>query len=114
MAENIIGSIIGIICCLLCACPFLIISKYDKNSATPIAFWAGDNSLKQKIDKVSDYNKEMASLYKLCAFAFIICGVGCLINLLFGIVLLLLCCTIGFYLVYKKYKSILNKYLKEA
>jgi len=111
MAENMIGSIIGLISCLLCAVPFLIISKYDKNSATPIAFWSGDQSLKEKINDIPNYNKEMAGLYKLCAFAFIICGIGCLINLYFGIVLLLLICTIGFLLVYKKYKSILSKYI---
>lgn len=108
--ENIIGNIVAFTSCLLCAIPFLIISKYDKDSATPITFWSGDKSLKEKVTDIPAYNKEMANLYKLLGFGFIVCGIGCIIYLLFGVVLLFLCCTLGLFLVYKKYKTILNKY----
>lgn len=106
-----VGRIIGMISCFLCAVPFLIISVYDKGSSTPINFWSGDNSLKEKIRNVSDYNREMAGLYKRCAAALGIAGAGCLLYPLLGIILLVLECTVGIYMVYKKYKRILNKYL---
>lgn len=108
--NNMVGRIIGLIACLLCAVPFLIISVYDKGSSTPISFWSGDKSLMEKVHDIAGYNKEMADLYKKCAIAFGIAGVGCLIHLVIGITIILLECTVGIYLVYKKYKIILKKY----
>ncbi len=105
-----IGNIIGFISCLLCAVPFFIIAMYDKDSKEPIHFWSGDTSLKTKVKNVSEYNKEMAILYKKCAFAFLITGIGCLIVSFLGVVLLCLDCTIGIYLVYQQYKNILSNY----
>lgn len=105
-----VGRVIGLVSCLLCAIPFLIISMYDKDSNTPISFWAGDESLKKKIHNIADYNKEMAALYKRCAIAFLIAGLGCLIYLLLGIILIVLECTVGIFVVYKRYKKIFNKY----
>ena len=42
MAEKIIG----LISCLLCAVPFLIIGIFERNSREPITFWSGDKTLK--------------------------------------------------------------------
>lgn len=108
--DNIAGRIIGLAACLLCAVPFLIIALYDKDSSTPIVFWSGDESLAGKVRDITGYNKEMADLYKKCAYAFVIAGVACLIYLPLGIVLILLECSIGIYVVYRKYKNILQKY----
>ena len=41
MAEKIVG----LISCLLCAVPFLIIGIFEKNSKEPITFWSGDKTL---------------------------------------------------------------------
>ncbi len=106
MAERIIG----LISCILCAIPFLIISVYGKDSKTPINFWSGDTSLKKKIHNITAYNKEIADLYKKCAFAFVVAGLGCLLYPLSGIILIILECTTGIYVVYKEYKKILKKY----
>lgn len=108
--DNIVGRIIGLAACLLCAVPFLIIALYDKDSSTPIVFWSGDKSLAGKICDITVYNKEIAELYKKCAYAFVIAGVACLIYLPLGIVLILMECSIGIYVVYRKYKDILQKY----
>lgn len=105
-----IGNIVGLISCLLCALPFFIISVYDKNSKEPINFWSGDTTLKSKVRNVKEYNKEMAMLYKKCAAAFAITGIGFLLLPAAGIVMLCLDCTLGFYLVYRSYKKILNFY----
>ncbi len=105
-----VGRIIGLISCLLCSVPFFIISTYDKDSREPITFWSGDESLKKKVINVSEYNKEMANLYKKCAIAFVIAGIGFLLVPAAGIILILLECTVGIYVVYKKYKDILGRY----
>lgn len=100
--DNIVGRIVGLAVCLLCAVSFLIIALYDKDSSTPIIFWSGDKSLTGKIRDITGYNKEMAELYKKCAYAFVIAGVACLIYLPSEIVLILLECTMGIYVVYRK------------
>lgn len=104
------GRIIGLVCCWLCAFPFLIISVCNKNSNEPINFWSGDTSLKNKVKNVSDYNREMAQLYKKCAIVFMITGVAFVIYPIMGIILTCFDCTVGIYIVYHNYKKILKKY----
>ena len=43
-----VGRIVALVCCLLCAFPFFVISVYNKDSSEPINFWSGDTSLKDK------------------------------------------------------------------
>lgn len=105
-----VEKIIALVACLMCALPFLIIAKYNKNSRDPISFWSGDTSLKDKVKNVQDYNKEMSALYLKCAIAFLITGIGFLIATLIGIVLLCFDCTLGIYVAYRVYKKILTKY----
>lgn len=102
--------IIGLISCLLCAVPFLIISIYDKDGIEPIDFWSGDKTLKQKVTNVPEYNKEMANLYKKCAIVFVLTGIGFMVAPVVGIIMLGFDCTVGIYIVYRGYKKILGKY----
>lgn len=105
-----VGNIVGLLSCWMCAFPFFIISVYDKNSNEPINFWSGDTTLKSKVKNVKGYNKEMAVLYKKCAVSFFITGIGYLVLPVIGIVMICLECTLGFYLVYRNYKKILRLY----
>lgn len=105
-----VGRIIGLISCVMCAIPFLIIAVYNKDSKEPINFWSGDTTLKEKIKNVKDYNREMALLYKKCSNAFLIAGIGFIIYPIIGGILLCFNCTLGIYLMYKNYKRILNLY----
>lgn len=105
-----IGRIIGLISCLMCAFPLFIIATYNKNSIEPINFWSGDITLKSKVKNVPKYNKEMAMLYKKAAVAFLVTGIGFFILPVVGVVLLCFDCTVGIYLVYRSYKKILNLY----
>lgn len=102
--------IIGLVSCFMCAVPFLIISKYDKDSSTPINFWSGDTTLKSKVKNVKEYNKEMAALYKKCAIAFLLTGIGFVLIPALGVVLLCLDCTVGIYIVWRCYKKLLKRY----
>lgn len=106
-----IGGLIGFVACLMCAIPFFIISKYEKDSREPINFWSGDESLEKKVKNVKEYNREMAALYQKCAVAFLVAGLGCLFYMGLGILILGLECTVGIYLVYRKYKKILEQYM---
>ncbi|MBQ7838923.1 MAG: hypothetical protein IJ390_00300 [Lachnospiraceae bacterium] len=105
-----VGRMVGFISCFMCAVPFLIISIYNKNSREPINFWSGDTTLKVKVKNVSGYNQEMAALYKKCAVAFVITGIGFLIIPWIGVILLCFDCTIGIYIVYRNYKKILGRF----
>ena len=105
-----VGRIVGLISCVMCAVPFLIISIYNKDSKEPINFWSGDTTLKGKVRNVKDYNREMALLYKRYSIAFLITGMGFLVTPIVGVVLICFDCTLGIYLMYKNYKKILNMY----
>ncbi len=105
-----VGRIVGLLSCLMCAIPFLIISVYNKESKDPINFWSGDTSLKSKVKNVGEYNKKMAVLYKRCTVAFLVSGIGFMITPYLGVAMICFDCTIGIYLVYQNYKRILEEY----
>lgn len=105
-----LGRIIGLVSCLLCAFPLLVISIYNKDSREPISFWSGDTSLKDKVKDIKGYNAKMAGVYKKCALFFLLAGILCIVFPIAGIVLLAFGCTGGIYLVYRAYKGILERY----
>lgn len=104
------GRIIGTICYLLCAAPFWVIARYQKDSKDPISFWAGDTSLKQRIKDIPAYNRDMARLYNRYGWAFAAAAVGGLLHPLLGVGIVVLNGTIGIFCVYRAYKKILEKY----
>lgn len=106
MAEQIIG----LICCLLCAFPLFIMSHYNKDSREPIVFWARDVSLKEKVKDVSGYNAEIAVLYRYCALAFVLTGILFFIYKAAAYTGIGFVCTLGIFIVWKRYKTILRKH----
>lgn len=102
--------VIGLVCCILCAFPFLVVGHYNRNSREPISFWSGDRNLKTKVKDVQGYNKEMSKLYIKCAMAFIASGIVCVVNFGVGIVCILFESTLGIYIVWRIYKSILSRH----
>ena len=105
-----VGRMVGLVSCFMCAVPFLIISVYNKDSKEPINFWSGDTTLKSKVKNVTEYNNKMAILYKRCAIAFLISGIGFLILPVLGVIMICFDCTLGIYLMYRNYKKILTLY----
>lgn len=105
-----LGRIIGMFCCILCAFPFLAIGCSGKRGKEPIRFWSGDKTLKAKVTDVPGYNSEMSKLYLCCALAFAATGVICLIHMGVGICFILLECTLGIYVAWRIYKKILLRY----
>ncbi len=105
-----VGRIIALVSCLLCAFPFFVISVYNKDSREPIIFWSGDTSLKDKVKDVKGYNTEIAGLYKKCALFFLLTGILFIVFPIAGTVLLVFDCSVGIYLAYRIYKGILGRY----
>jgi hypothetical protein len=105
-----VGRVVGLVCCLLCAFPFWILGPCNKDSSEPINFWSGDNTLKEKVKDVKNYNAEMAGLYKKCAVTFLFTGVLFVIAPIAGVAFVIYDCTIGIYVAYRFYKKILEKY----
>ncbi len=102
--------IVGLICCLLCAFPLFVMGYFNKDSKTPIAFWAGDKTLKEKVKDTRRYNSEISKLYMRCSLTFVITGVICMVSFGVGIICILFESTAGIYIVWKLYKKILSKY----
>lgn len=107
---DLVGNIIGMICCLMCSLPFFILAAFGRNGDEPINFWSGDTTLKTKVRNVEEYNKQMAALYRKYAAAFVAAGFGCLFWPVMGMVMIGLNCTLGIYLVYRNYKKILRQH----
>ena len=105
-----IGRIIGCFCCTLCGLAFLYIAVYEKDNKKPISFWNGDESLKNKIKNVTEYNKNMSNLYKCYSISYFIAAIGFVIYPILGVVLICLDCTLGIYIVYRFYKKYLELY----
>lgn len=107
MAERIIMCV----CFFMCALPFMIIGLYSKESATPIPFWSGgEDKLKQQLKDIKHYNCEMALLYRKCAIAFLVAGIGACVYPAIGLVVLGLNLTVGVFFFYKNHRQILNRY----
>lgn len=107
---SMMGGIVGLVFCLMCAVPFLIISVTNKDSKESINFWSGDTTLKGKVRNVKDYNREMALLYKKYSIAFLFAGIGFVVAPIIGVILICFDCTLGIYFLYKNYKRILSLY----
>ena len=105
-----VGKFIFLFCCILCALPFLYI-EYLVDTANPVSFFSGDDSLKGKIKNVDAYNKEMISLYHKYGFLYVVCGIINMFIPYVGLILLGVLITIGIYIVYKKYLLIMSKYM---
>ena len=104
------GRIISFIAYMLCAVPFWVIAKYNKNSKDPISFWSGDNSLKDKVKDIPAYNREMAAVYNKYAWTYAGAAVAGAVHPMAGVAVLAVACTVGIFLVYRAYKKILDKY----
>lgn len=104
------GEIIGALCSFLCALPFLIAGIFMKKGSEPINFWSGDYSLKDKVKDIPSYNAEMSALYLKYGLSFLLASVLFFFAPIAAMIIIGLCCSVGVFLVYRKYKQILGKY----
>ena len=100
--------IIALLCSLLCSMPLLLISFFSSSNPTPITFWAGDRNI--EVSDVKEYNKEMSILYRNCAIVILVTPVLILFNVWVYVAIVIIECTLGLYVTYRKYVKILSKY----
>ena len=106
-----LGRIIGFFCCMLCALPFFYLAwEGRQKDAAPLAFWAGDDTLKTKVRNIPAYNAEMSRLYRYTALAFSAAALLCLLSPIAGIILVCIESTVGAFVLYRFYSRILKKY----
>lgn len=97
--------------CLACFFPFYMFAYLGKDSRSPMHFWNGDDEkLKKAVSDVPAYNRDMAAAYRRFSFSFLLCGAISPVSPAIGILTLLVLCSGGFYLLWRKYQRILAKY----
>ena len=106
MFPRIIGALVS----LLCAAPFYALAMGRDDPRTPIPFWSGDDTLRDKLGDIPAYNREMAALYTRFA------GVLLANALIAGVwpgasfVLLIAELAVGLFLIHRRYRALLAKY----
>ena len=105
MAEKIIM----ILCCMLCGLPFWLLAAVGRKGKEPLNFWSGDDRLKAKIADVAAYNHAMGKMYFVYGSLFILAAVLAVFSMVAAVVLLILNCTLGLFLIYKGYGRIVRR-----
>lgn len=109
MAERIIT----VICTWMCAMPFLVIGYFSKTSSQPLGFFTGDNTIKDKVGNVPEYNKEMSAKFFRFGLALLIPVVASAIYPIAGVILECVVCVVGCIWLYIWHKKLLEKYKKQ-
>ncbi len=106
-----LGRFIGFFCCLLCALPFFYLSWEGKQKdAAPLAFWSGDDTLKDKVKDIPAYNAEMSRLFLCTACLFSAAAAFWLLHPLTGITALIVVLVFCTFVLHKAYILLLKKY----
>lgn len=107
MADRIIGAFVN----LICAGTFFLLAYTGKLRSDPLNFWSGDDKrLKEIVKDVPAYNAELSKLYRKYAAVFLLASVLTAAYPPAGLVILFGNITVGLYLLWRKYKAILEKY----
>lgn len=105
------GRIILSLCCFLCAGAFFLNAFLCGIKNSPVTFWNGsDSTLKKIVRDVPNYNREMKQAFLLHALGWLLSGIASAFSPAAGLLCLALLCTLGFWLLWKRYKQILAKY----
>lgn len=100
--------------CLLCAVPFLLLSYLGKISRTPLHFRNGDEARLAAILKdIPAYNRAMAKAYRNFGLLFLTLAVLAAALPALGILGIAIQCTLGFFLLWKKHKALVNQFSEQ-
>ena len=106
-----LSKIIIALVCGLCAVPFYLIGYLGTISKTPLHFWNGDEQkLRETVKDVPGYNRKMGTAFRRYGAACLLCG---LLGAFFppaGIIGIIAVCTLGLYLLWRRYRQILSEY----
>lgn len=103
------GRIILSLCCFLCAGAYFLNGRLCRICSSPVAFWTGgETALKTTVKDPVRYNREMGSAFRWYAIAWLICGLLGALSPLAGIIGMIAVLTLGLFLLWKRYRKILN------
>ena len=109
MKEKIVFSSIVFLCGLL----FVFIGVYADRRREPMWFWAGTEVESEKITDVQRYNHENAIMWKKYSLWFISSAIAEIFSPILALILLILSCTAGIWILLFTYNRILNKYSRK-
>ena len=101
--------------CCLCAYGFFAMGVGGADRTDPINYFSGDNTLKDKVKDLRNYNAEMSRMYKYWGLSWIIVGaLFFVLPMLAALIAVFVAGVAGTVVTYKLYKSILKKYSQEV
>ena len=105
-----ISNIFFCIICLLCALIFGVIALWAFKQQAPMTFWAGSTVKPEEIVDVSAYNKANGVMWSIYTACMILAGILSLFNLIAGVILLVVNCIPGVFVLIISYRRIYSKY----
>lgn len=116
--ENIVGAVIMVLCCLLCAGSFTGIGIWAAKATKPVHFWSGTQVSPEKVADVKGYNRANARMWKLYAMpywvstALSVLGFWGKAYIIAAAVLLSLACVPGVLFLVWRYRAIERRYVR--
>ena len=106
-----VGKFICFFCCLMCAFAFYAMGFGGKERTDPINYFSGDESLKDKVKDLKNYNAEMARMYRYWGLCWVVVGVLYFpLPISGGVAVMIIALGIETIVTYRVYKKILKKY----
>lgn len=106
------GKIIWWIVSFGCATLFFAIGVYATKLKKPMWFWSGTEVDASQITDVKQYNKENGVMWKLYSLWYVAAGVAEIWSTVIALILLILSCTVGLFLLVYSYNKIYKKYCR--
>ena len=105
------GRIILSLCCLLCAGAFFLNGCLCRIRSSPVAFWTGgEQALKNTIKDAAGYNREMGTAFRWYGLGWLLDAIGAAYSPTMGLAVMAALCTLGLFLLWRRYRQLLSKY----
>ena len=116
-SENIVATVIMVICCWGCAALFYGIGKWSIRRKDPMHFWSGSTIDPATITDIPAYNEENGKMWMRYSIPFWISGICALFAgysewfMYFSLALLVFFAGPGIFLLIRRYKAICREYM---
>ena len=109
--KTMAGRIILSLCCLLCAGAFFLNVHLCRIRSSPVAFWTGgEQALKNTIKDAAGYNREMGMAFRWYGLGWLLDAIGAAFSPTMGLAVMAALCTLGLFLLWRRYRQLLSKY----
>ena len=105
--------VIWLTVCWVSAAAILGCRLYCLKSKKPVNLWSWDIVKIEDVIDISQYNKDNATMWTIYSIPYWVAGIIGMFNILIGVIIVLLACSLGLILLSKYYKRIEKKYLRK-